>query len=98
SRAACSVHSALSSVVHERSGRRSGLLLIAWPSVLTPPWYSSDTVGKRIARPVDAFSTLPSPHCQASAAFGETKLCPRSGCAMVHRWAEASQLFCVVLP
>ena len=61
----------MSSVVQESSGFRLGSLLIKVPLALIPPWYSSETVGMRTARPVEAFSTHSWLAWYASAALGD---------------------------
>lgn len=66
------VHSALSSAFHDVSGRRSGSPFISMPMELTLPWYSSDTVGMRTARPSEAFRTQSSANSWARAALGDT--------------------------
>ena len=47
-------------------------------STAIEPWYSSDTVGMRTARPTEALSTQSGVTCQASAAFGDTWVSFRS--------------------
>src|SRR5690349_22084672 len=59
-----------SSVVQERSGARSGSLLTMSPCEIEP-WYSSDTVGRRTARPRDAFNVVIGVAAHESASFGD---------------------------
>src|SRR5688572_765853 len=66
-----------SSWVQERSGESVGSLL-TMASAAMEPWKSSDTVGMRTARPVDAFSVQSEFKEKASAALGEKKSSSRS--------------------
>lgn len=67
-------------------------MLTSTPAPFTPPWYSSETVGMRTARPSEALTTQLGAACQASAALGETQLLLRSG------WATLAMAFAVRPP